>query len=565
MHTIAIIGSGPTGIYTAKYLLEKNIDIHITMFESQAQAGKGTPYHQDWNEQEMLANIASIEIPPIMETLVDWLKSRTDEELATLGIVREAVQDRTFFPRVALGEYFHAQLNTLSQNKNFPERFTVKPHHTVCDVMIVESGIKLVVENNKQISEPIFDYVIMATGHVWPKDTEIRPGYFLSPWPSSALRTISDCHVGIRGTSLSAIDAVVALAIARGVFQRDSEDMLHYLSEPGTEAFHISLMSRKGLLPEADFFYPIPYEPLAICTPHAVKKLVDRKCKELLDETFALFKAELELCDPAYATRIQLKQLSLEEFSHAYFHEREQVDPFEWATLNLAEAKANEKNQHIVAWRYAIVRMHEVVARVVPYLRADDHKRFTASFKPVFVDNYATVPHESIERLLALWHAKKIDIIRLEKEYMLDVETSECGSILIKDGVHIHFPAFIEATGQRPLSLRDFPFPSLWKQGLLHNATIPYDAYPRSQRSKPPAYIGGIELDMTYHPVSDSPYASRLYCLSLPFILGQFPFAQGITSSHDMGKKVAHDIVLQLSTNTSIKGNNIERLKKKVI
>ena len=119
---------------------------------------------------------------------------------------------------------------------------------------------------------------------------------------------------------------------------------------------------------------------------------------------FALFKAELSAAAPKYAARINLENLNLEEFCKVYFHEREEHDPFEWAASNLAQAKANAEKKFTVPWRYAILRMHEVVGRIVRYLSAEDFKRF-GQFKQIFVDDYATVPHESIERVLALHKA----------------------------------------------------------------------------------------------------------------------------------------------------------------
>jgi uncharacterized NAD(P)/FAD-binding protein YdhS len=63
-----------------------------------------------------------------------------------------------------------------------------------------------------------FGQLVIATGHEWPEEPEVRPGYFASPWPASALKRIPAGPVGIRGTSLSAIDAAVALAVHHGAF-----------------------------------------------------------------------------------------------------------------------------------------------------------------------------------------------------------------------------------------------------------------------------------------------------------------------------------------------------------
>src|SRR5690349_570527 len=75
MANVAIIGSGPTGIYTLAGLIESTTPLSVTVFEASADPGKGTPYHPRVNDKAMLANIASIEIPPICATLTDWLRS----------------------------------------------------------------------------------------------------------------------------------------------------------------------------------------------------------------------------------------------------------------------------------------------------------------------------------------------------------------------------------------------------------------------------------------------------------------------------------------------------------
>ncbi len=102
----------------------------------------------------------------------------------------------------------------------------------------------------------LFDHVVLATGHQWPSRQEVRPGYFASPWPAAALADIAATEIGMRGSSLTAIDTAVALAGAHGAFVRNEDDLV-YVPQPGTDAFRITMMSRKGLLPEADFYFPL--------------------------------------------------------------------------------------------------------------------------------------------------------------------------------------------------------------------------------------------------------------------------------------------------------------------
>ncbi len=372
----------------------------------------------------------------------------------------------------------------------------------------------------------------MATGHQWPAEPEVRPGYFLSPWPASGLAKVPPTAIGIRGSSLSAIDAVVALAIAHGDFIRAGEGGLIYEPAPATDDFHMTMLSRKGLLPEADFYHPVPYEPLAICTAAAIEALGGAGEEGLLDQAFALFKQELEAADPDYVRETGFDRLTLEDFHASYFAARIEADPFVWAERNLREARRNYQTRHTVPWRYAILRMHEVIELLVPHLGQADFKRFAKHFKPVFVDDYATVPHESIERMLALHRAGKLDVMAVGTAYRIDSHRPESGAVLHLDGNQVHFPIFIEATGQRPLPARDFPFPSLREQGIIRDAPMPDMGGP----------FRGIAIDDRFHPVSDQIPEDRLFCLSLPFLLGRHPFIQGITSSREMGLVVGKQL-----------------------
>ena len=75
VRTVAFVGAGPTTIYTLCAFVDKTTaPANVTIFEAQPRAGLGTPYRPGWNDPAMLSNIASIEIPPIGETLIDWLR-----------------------------------------------------------------------------------------------------------------------------------------------------------------------------------------------------------------------------------------------------------------------------------------------------------------------------------------------------------------------------------------------------------------------------------------------------------------------------------------------------------
>jgi uncharacterized NAD(P)/FAD-binding protein YdhS len=534
--SIAIVGAGPTAIYTLQALLRSALrPFSVTIFEDQSQVGRGTPYRPGWNDPAMLSNIPSIEIPRLSETLVDWLRRQSESCLVKLGVDPQGINERHFYPRLVLGEYFHDQLQALIQQAEVQGiAVTVRTNCRVLDAISHVSGMSLVVRPRRgDPFEARFDHVVLATGHQWPAEPEVRPGYFLSPWPAAALAKVPAMQVGIRGSSLSAIDAAVALAIKHGDFIESPDGELSYQPRPDTQGFQMTMVSRKGLLPEADFFCPIPYDPLAICTPDAMAALIAAAPDDLLDQAFGLFKQELMAVDPGYAAKIGLAQLDLADFCESYFADRIAVDPFIWAQDNLREAQRNYDAGYTVPWRYAILRMHEVIALLVPHLDQDDFQRFSRDFKQIFVDDYATVPHESIKRLLALHRADKLSVMAVGDDYRIDSHPAETGAVLHLKTQQIHFPIFIEATGQRPLSAQDFPFPSLRKQGIVRNA-MAEDVDRGASR--------GIVIDDQFHPVSQDLPADQLFCLCLPFLLGRHPFIQGITSSHEMGDVVGQEL-----------------------
>ncbi len=112
--SVAFVGAGPTAIYTLHTLIEHAArPFAVTIFEEQPIAGRGTPYRPGRNDPAMLSNIASIEIPPLEETLVAWLQRQPSDRLAQLDIDPAEIDDRAFYPRLVLGEFFKDQFHAM--------------------------------------------------------------------------------------------------------------------------------------------------------------------------------------------------------------------------------------------------------------------------------------------------------------------------------------------------------------------------------------------------------------------------------------------------------------------
>jgi uncharacterized NAD(P)/FAD-binding protein YdhS len=558
---VAIVGSGPTALYALQDLIKSKSSLAIVVFEATDVAGKGTPYQRGINDPAMLSNIPSIEIPDLPESLVDWLAAQSEKYLSGFEIERIDISDRAFYPHVVFGDYFRAQFETIvALGEQANHAISILEGCEVAD--IAPSGNHFAVRYGDDASLELFNYVIVATGHSFPSAPETSPGYFAAPWPATALQSIPSGKIGVLGTSLSAIDAVMTVATSFGHFNRNAEGCLDYQIKDGHDGFEVSMMSRKGLLPEADFFFPIPYEDPLICTAQAVSARMALGSSGLLDDVFDLFREEILVADPEYAQLIGLDELTVDTFAAAYYSVRDEFDPFEWAASNLDEAKRHYAAKRTVAWRYAILITHEIIETAVSYFTAKDLDRFNRSFKSIFADDYATVPHLSIERLIALRKANRLEIVKLgDRSEILTDSVGRGATVTFKDGT-LHFDTFIDATGQKTLSADDLPFPSLHDAGLISQART---VTPRGNLRR----TGGIDVDEQCRPlIAGIKPVRRLYIPAVSYLLHKRPFVQGITSAAELGQIVARSIIADVmrparsrraaKASKSVKGGAIE-------
>lgn len=521
MKKIAIVGAGPTGIYSLFRLLEGNTALSIAIYEQAEEAGVGMPYNDNDNSRLMLANIASIEIPPILSTYLEWLQGHDEVFLGRYGVDRSTLHDRQFLPRILLGKYFRDQFLLLVEGarmRGFPVE--VNEASEVTDLEATSEGVKLWV--NGELMPTLFDLAVVATGHVWPDEEKATRTYFPSPWSGLIEARIPACDVGIMGTSLSGIDAAMAVAAKHGKFVEVDRECLRYDLDEISASLSITLMSRSGILPEADFYCPIPYEPLRIVTETAVEMEIEAGPEGLLDRIFALVAAEIEAADPQWSERICLKTLDADNFSEAYFADRRRHDSFRWAEYNLHEVEQNKRAKRTVPWRYAILRLHEVVQDIVPHLDEKDRERFDVGLCKVFVDNYAAIPSESIRRLLALRDAGVIHILELGQNYECAVMDNDT-IVTVGDQTYA-FNVFIDARGQKPLATKDLPFARLREQLLAEGDDIP-------------------DVGEDYTLLSPEAVRGRIAFGALPYLMHEQPFVQGVTASAEIGAAIANAVL----------------------
>ncbi|MBL5924347.1 FAD-NAD(P)-binding protein [Enterobacter asburiae] len=512
MKKIAIIGSGPTGIYTFYHLLKNSTPLSVSVFEQSEDAGVGMPYNDDDNSRLMLANIASIEIPPIFITYLDWLKEQSDAHLARFKVDKARLHDRQFLPRLLLGEYFRDSfLSIVKEAKRLGFNVDVHESAKVTDIIPATAGVTLSV--NGSVLPEQFDLAVIATGHVWPDEDEATRTFFPSPWSGLMDASIPPCRIGIMGTSLSGLDAAMAVVMQHGEFRDDK-----FVLDKGSDALKIVLMSRTGILPEADFYCPIPYEPLSVLTEGAAESEIAKGSDGLLDRIFILMVKELQLADPTWCEKISLHKQNADSIREAWFEDRKRHGPFTWAEENLNEVERNKRERRTVAWRYTVLRLHEVVQEIVPHLNERDRERFKQGLARVFIDNYAAIPPQSIRRLLALREAGIISVATLGDDYTLDIGSDR--TVITTQETVYRFDVFIDARGQKPLKTKDLPFPTLRKQLEATGEEIP-------------------DIGEDYTLKAPDAVRGRIAFGAIPWLMHDRPFVQGLAECAEIAEAMA--------------------------
>ena len=301
VRTIALIGSGPMAIYTLKHLITHDHPLDITVFEASDQAGLGMPYNPQMNADYMLCNAFSREIPPPVAPLIDWLKHLPERELSEWELSYHDLSARAFYPRVLIGEYLQSQFQDLCDKARAAgHTMTVRTKTRVTDIVPdAAGGAGVAWQHGDAAGTAHCDAVVIASGHNWPRHPQIDQVPLISPWPYTQITGAPGQRIGILGSSLSAVDVVVALGHARGHFEEIAGEIT-WLPNDGEENLSISMVSHMGVMPEGDFYYPFPYGPAAHLTSDAVAEEIAKGTDGLLDRVFALLLAELDEADPAY-------------------------------------------------------------------------------------------------------------------------------------------------------------------------------------------------------------------------------------------------------------------------
>src|SRR5665213_107505 len=255
MKKIAIVGGGPSGLFVFKRLVEsKTPNVEIEIFEKKKELGPGMPYSREGASEEHITNVSGNEIPELETSVTQWIQSLEPETLKRFNIDADKFNGYKVLPRLLFGEYLSDQFRLLIKDaKESGIPVTIHRGQQVTDIIddTENKCSKVITENDPP---RLFHYVVICTGHHWLKLHEgVVPGYFDSPYPPAKLNMKINHPVAIRGSSLTAVDAVRTLACHNGEFVKDKDDKISFKLADGSKGFKMVLHSREGMLPAVRF------------------------------------------------------------------------------------------------------------------------------------------------------------------------------------------------------------------------------------------------------------------------------------------------------------------------
>ncbi|GAA3756786.1 FAD/NAD(P)-binding protein [Flavobacterium ginsengiterrae] len=546
---ISILGGGPSGLFMYKRLIDNgSTETEVTIYERKSMLGAGMPYGSEGANDEHVTNVSDNEIPTIVNSIEDWIQTAPSELLERFNINPDKFNEFKVLPRILFGYYLSSQFELLQEIAAHKGIKTVIHYQTNVTDLIYnkeEKTVTVVTENRKEE----YDYAVICTGHKWPLRNEGKvKGYYDSPYPPSKIALKLNHTVAVRGSSLTAIDAIRTLARCNGNFIKGENGMLHYEKADESPDFKIIIHSRSGMLPAVRFHLEDSHlRPDSLLTREEIE--AHRKENEgflSLDFMFKNnFKKIFREKDPDFYERI--KDFTIEEFVADMMEIRERLDPFLLLRAEYNEAEKSIKRKQSVYWKEMLAVLSFAMNHPAKYLSAEDMQRLQKVLMPLISIVIAFVPQQSCNELLALHHAGVLDITAVNQDS--SVEPQHNGGIIYhytdenQNQKSEYFNTFIDCVGQPHLSYQDFPFATLLNQKAISPAQLKFQCDKAAshaleegnqlvEKNPDGSYwlkVSGIAINDNFQIIDQyGAFNERIYIMAVPYIGGYNPDYSGL-------------------------------------
>lgn len=560
-HT-AIIGAGPSGLFMLKRLLENGDPQRvISIFEKKNVLGSGMPYSDEGANREHITNVSANEIPDLVTSVADWLETVPLEVLDGFGIRRNHFNEYKVLPRLLFGKYLESQFDLLLLAA---ERagITVKSFLDSKVVNIADDDQEKKTTVFLESGEShVFDSIVICTGHKWPKTGEGKiEGYYDSPYPPKKLHFGANHPIAIRGSSLTAIDAIRTLSRNNGKFHKKADGKLVFEKSSEYPNFEMVMHSKNGLLPAVRFHLEDPHlSNNSLLTDEEIKTHIAENHGFLsLDFIFENdFKKILLQRDPEAYKKIE--KATLEEFTDFAMNQREEADVFTLFEKEYEAAEQSIERKESIYWKELLAILSFELNYPAKYLSAEDMLRLQKSLKPLISVIIAFVPQASAVELLALHKAGALKIVAVgeNSEIIPGEEKGITYRYSDEEGNHEHYyETFVDCIGQPALSFDSFPFKGL-KEGTVSKAYLQFKD-PEAGRSELAKgnkkvhklqndyymEVPGLAINDDFQVIGENGLANdRIYIMAVPYISGYNPDYSGLDFCEAASEKIAESLL----------------------
>lgn len=561
---IAILGGGPGGMFMYKRLIESGIaDLEVNIFEKKNELGSGMPYSREGANVEHITNVSDNEIPQIVTSIEEWVNTAPKEVLQKFDITPESFNEYKVLPRLFFGEYLSSQFDLLQEKaKELGIVTNVHFGANVIDIIdLEEKGVKVVLEGSDL---PGFDEVIICTGHNWPKRLESKlKGYYDSPYPPSKLELKANHPVAIKGSSLTAIDAIRTLARNNGKFSKDEEGKISFERSDESPEFKLVMHSLNGLLPGIRFHLDDSHlSNESLLTPEEITEHRYQNDGFLsLDFVFDKnFKEIFRDKDPEFYERI--RGMNLETFVDSMMELRERLDPFVLFRAEYAEAEKSIKRRESVYWKEMLAVLSFAMNYPAKYLSAEDMQRLKKVLMPLISIVIAFVPQTSCREMLALQDAGVLELVSVDRDSKVEPDQNGGITYHYKDDEgqeqSVKYKTFVNSIGQPQLAYDDFPFRSLIKDKKVSPARIKFRSTEEGKKQVEEGNkeveqddngdyylkVSGITINDNFQIIDHiGAYNSRIYIMAVPYIGGYNPDYSGLDFCEEASGRIIKSLV----------------------
>lgn len=465
-------------MFMYKQLVENGapgLEVHI--YEKNDNLGQGMPYGHDGAADEHITNVSGNEIPQLVTSVQEWIKTIPKDTLDKYNIDPEKFNEYKVLPRLLFGQYLNAQFKLLLKQAHQQNINTKIYYNTVVhDVIDAPDKEEVIIVTAN--GEERYNRIVICSGHVWKKTYEdMVPGWFDSPYPPQKIALHANYPIAVRGASLTAIDAIRTLARHNGRFEKDSKGILKFYANEGSPDFRIVMHTRNGLLPAVRFHLEDSHLGKdTVLSDEEVRANRDKNDGFLsLDYVFEHnFKAYICKNDPAYYKKIAGQ--NMEEFVEHIMNEREEQDPFDLLKKEYREAAQSIIRHESVYWKEMLAVLSFAMNYPAKYFSAEDMLRLQKTLMPLISVVIAFVPQSSAETLMALHDAGRLSMVVVgeDSEVIPQKDGGAVYQYIDDQGIkqQHHYRLFVDCIGQQHLAFSDIPFKSLINNHTASHATL---------------------------------------------------------------------------------------------